>query len=350
MKSGGDGLTPPPPAISVVLPVFNERDNLAPLLAEIQAALVACGHTYEVVAIDDGSTDGSTDLLRELARQYDVLRVIVFRKNCGQTAAFDAGFRHSRGHIVVTLDSDRQNDPADIPRMVARIEEGYDFVAGWRRRRRDAFFLRRLPSVMANVIIRWVTGTKIHDLGCSLKAYRREITSELRLYGEMHRFIGPLAEAVGARVAEMEVNHRPRPAGVSKYGLARTFKVLLDTLTVWFLTSYQTKPIYVFGGTAFASFLASGLFAAWAAYEKLFIGVWVHKNPRFLLAVMFVLMGVQFLGMGLLAELMARTYFETKGSLPYSVREWIGFAPGGTVPGVAVPSSRPEEPDFPVDH
>jgi glycosyltransferase involved in cell wall biosynthesis len=312
------------PDISLVVPVYNERDNLAALFEEIQSALAPSGRSFEVIAVDDGSTDGSPDILRQLVRQYDFLKVVFFRKNCGQTAAFDAGFRHISGQIVVTLDSDRQNDPHDILRLIGKLDEGYDYVAGWRRRRKDPFLLRRLPSLTANWVIRRVTGTKIHDLGCSLKVFRREITDELRLYGEMHRFIGPLAEAIGARVAEVEVNHRSRVAGVSKYGLARTFKVLLDTLTVWFLTSYQAKPIYVFGGTALGSFVVSFGLVAVVAYEKLCLGVWVHKSPRFLLAIMFALMGVQFLGMGLLAEMLARTYFEARGRLPYSVREVIG--------------------------
>jgi glycosyltransferase involved in cell wall biosynthesis len=249
--------------LTVILPIYNERDNLRPLFAEIRTALAPSIRNYEIIAIDDGSRDGSVELLKELRGEYPELKIIFFRRNAGQTAAFDAGFRHARGKVIVTLDSDLQNDPHDIPKMMKKLDEGYDFVSGWRRKRHDGFILRRLPSLIANRIIRRVTGTKIHDLGCSLKVYRREITSELRLYGEMHRFLAILAEDVGARVAEFEVNHRPRHAGVSKYGIMRTFKVVLDLLTVWFMRGYRTKPIYVFG-VAGMTMLGMGALAATA--------------------------------------------------------------------------------------
>src|SRR5581483_3122243 len=222
--------------ISIVLPIYNERENLRPLLAEIERGLEPTHLSYEVIAVDDGSTDGSADLLRELAGEKDYLKVILFRQNFGQSAAFDAGFRAASGRLVVTMDADLQNDPADIPRMIEMLEQNQlDFVAGNRGDRKDALVLRKLPSRIANRLIRFVTGTKLHDLGCSLKLYRREFVSELRLYGEMHRFIGVLVEGLGARTMEMTVNHRPRRAGSSKYGIGRTFKVLLDLLTVWFM-------------------------------------------------------------------------------------------------------------------
>jgi hypothetical protein len=216
--------------------------------------------------------------------------------------------------------------------MLALLEEGYDFVAGWRRKRKDGFFLRTLPSKIANWIIRRVTGTKIHDLGCSLKVFRREIALELRLYGEMHRFIGVLVEGLGARVAEFEVNHRPRAAGVSKYGILRTFKVLLDLLTVWFLQGYRTKPIYVFGSTGLMLLGGGTLCAALTLWQKLSLGIWVHRNPVFTIAVMLSVIGVQFLALGLLAEIMTRTYFESQGKIAYSISQRIGFPDGEQAP------------------
>jgi glycosyltransferase involved in cell wall biosynthesis len=313
------------PEISVITPLYNERENLAPLVEEIEKALAPTGRSFELIAIDDGSTDGSTALLKDLISKKSFLRGVFFRKNAGQTAAFDAGFRHASGKIIVTMDSDLQNDPKDIPPMIALLEQGYDFVAGWRKDRKDGFFLRKIPSRIANRMIRKVTKTKIHDLGCSLKVYRKEITDELRLYGEMHRFIGPLVEGVGGKVAEFVVNHRARSAGTSKYGLSRTFKVMLDLLTVWFMRSYQTKPIYVFGGTGFAMLGLGAITAAYVLWDKFGNGVWVHKNPLFLIAIMFTLIGVLFVGIGLIAEIIMRTYFESQGKSTYFLAETKGF-------------------------
>lgn len=313
------------PDISVILPVYNEVENLRPLLDELTGVLDALGRSYEIIAVDDGSTDGSRKLLRELADECGPLRVILFRRNSGQTAAFDSGFRHGRGRIVVTMDADMQNDPADIPPMIAKLEEGYDFVSGWRRKRRDGFFLRRLPSRIANYIIRKVTRAPVHDLGCSLKVYKKEIADELRLYGEMHRFIAPLANNMGASIAEMEVHHRPRLRGVSKYGLSRTVKVVLDLLTIWFMRGYQTKPIYVFGGVGVAMLTAGFGTAAFVLYEKLALDIWVHKNPLFLVAILLSVVGVQFIGIGLIAEIIVRTYFESTDKTAYSVVERFGF-------------------------
>ncbi|MDW8247442.1 MAG: glycosyltransferase family 2 protein [Sandaracinaceae bacterium] len=310
------------PQISVILPIFNEVENIPPLLREIEEALQ--GWHFEVICVDDGSTDGSRELLRQLARKLPYLRVILFRRNCGQSAAFDAGFRHASGALIVTMDADGQNDPRDIPRLVKKLEEGYDLVSGWRKKRKDSW-IRTLPSKIANALIRWITGTRVHDLGCSLKVYRKEITDEIRLYGEMHRFLVPLAELQGAKVAEMEVNHRPRVAGVSKYGLSRVFKVLLDLLTVWFLHRYQTKPIHVFGGLGFLMIAASLLLAAYVIYQKIVLGIWVHRNPLFSISAFSGLLGLQALGLGLLAEIIVRTYFESQGRVPYPVAERIGF-------------------------
>jgi glycosyltransferase involved in cell wall biosynthesis len=303
----------------VILPVYNESGNIKPLLDELEPVLKRMGKGYEIILVDDGSTDGSGEQLAAEASKRTGVRVLVFRRNVGQAAAFDAGFRHANGRIVVTMDSDRQNDPNDIPRLVSRLEEGFDFVTGWRRDRKDDFFFRTLPSRLANVVIRTVTRTHIHDLGCSLKVYRKEITDELRLYGEMHRFISVLVESSGARVAELEVNHRPRLLGSSKYGLNRTFKVLLDLTTVWFMRGFQTKPIYPFGGAGLGLLAASFAAAALTLYEKLHEGVYVHRNPVFIIAVMFAVIGIQFLGMGLIAELVIRTYFESQRKPAYTI-------------------------------
>jgi len=313
--------------LSVVIPVYNERENLRPLLEEIESVLEPWGRPYEVIAIDDGSRDGSRELLRTLAEEKSYLKVVVFRRNSGQTAAFDAGFRHASGAVVATMDADMQNDPRDLPRLVDKLDDGdgFDVVTGWRKNRKDGMFLRKIPSKIANALIRWVTKTRVHDLGCSLKVYRREITSELRLYGEMHRFLTVLAEHQGARVAELEVNHRARHAGTSKYGLSRTVKVLLDLLTVWFMRGYQTKPLYFFGGVGALMFGGGIITSAWVLWEKLEAGVWVHRNPAFLIAIMLYLIGAQFVGLGLLAEIIVRTYFESQNKPSYPVAERIGF-------------------------
>lgn len=312
--------------ISIILPVHNERGNLAPLIQEIEQAVGATGRPYEIIAVDDGSTDGSAELLRQLAAIMPFLKVLIFRRNSGQSAAFDAGFRNATGQIVVTMDADGQNDPADIVRMIALLEkQGYDFVAGNRARRRDGFVLRKLPSRIANFLIRRVTKTRLRDLGCSLKVYRREVTDELRLYGEMHRFIGVLVEGLGARTAELEVNHRPRQTGSSKYGITRTFKVLLDLLTVWFMRSYQTKPIYVFGGTGLLLGMISAVMLGVVAYQRVVNHIFVHLQPLFILAMIFAVMAVQFLGMGLIAEIMIRTYFESQRKPAYRIAQRIGF-------------------------
>jgi glycosyltransferase involved in cell wall biosynthesis len=314
------------PDLSLVIPVFNERENLRPLLAEIEAALVPTGRTFEVVVVDDASTDGSTALLRELALEKPYLRVLFFAFNSGQTAAFDAGFRHAAGTLVVTMDADLQNDPADIPRLIAAMEQGgYDFVTGWRKHRHDNTLIRTIPSRIANRIIRRVTGATVHDLGCSLKLYKKPVTDRLRLYGEMHRFISVLVAGYGARVGEIEVNHRPRRAGRSKYGLSRAGKVLLDLLTVWFMRHYQTKPIYIFGGLGLFSGMFGVLLSGYVLYEKFFLMVWVHRNPLFQIAMMFILMGVQFLVLGLIAEIMVRTYFESQNKTAYLIADRAGF-------------------------
>lgn len=313
------------PALSVVIPVHNEIENLTSLLDELQGVLSSQARSYEVIVVDDGSTDGTTALLRKLATERADLKAVFFRRNFGQTAAFDAGFRAASGAMVVTMDGDLQNDPRDIPAMLSRLEEGYDMVAGWRRNRRDALVLRKVPSRIANWLIRKATGTSIHDLGCSLRAYRREVTEELRLYGEMHRFISVLAHNMGASIAEVEVNHRPRRAGVSKYGLRRTVKVMLDLMTVMFMRRYQTKPIYVFGGVGMLMVALSTAIFGFVLWEKIHDGVWVHRNPLFIVGVMGTLVGVQLLATGLIAELIIRTYYESQDKRAYSIASRAGF-------------------------
>jgi glycosyltransferase involved in cell wall biosynthesis len=329
--------------VTVILPVHNERDNLVPLLDELERALAPNAKGFEVIAIDDASTDGSGDLLHGLAQRKRYLKILTFRQNYGQSAAFDAGFRHASGRLVATMDADGQNDPADLPCIIDLIDrKGYDFVVGFRKDRQDGLFLRKIPSRLANFIIRKVTRTRLRDLGCSLKLYRREFTDELRLYGEMHRFISVLVEGLGARTVEVPVHHRPRASGQSKYGLTRTFKVLLDLLTVWFMRGYQTKPIYVFGGTGMALGFAGALLSVAVLWDKFFRGVYVHRNPLFIVSMMFSIMAVQFLVLGLLAEIMVRTYFESQHKPPYLISARIGFDSSTSPPPAApAPPQRP---------
>jgi glycosyltransferase involved in cell wall biosynthesis len=321
--------------ISVVLPIHNERDNLLPLFDELAEVLTGMGKAFEIIAVDDGSTDDSPDIIRQAAAERPYLKAIFFRRNSGQSAAFDAGFHAASGALVVTMDADRQNDPHDIPRLVAKLDEGFDMVTGWRKDRKDGFLLRRIPSLVANMFIRRVTGTRIHDLGCSLKVYRKELTDDMPLYGEMHRFISVLADGLGARVGEVVVNHRPRVAGQSKYGLLRTIKVMLDTTTIWFMRKYQMKPIYVFGGLGALMLGAAALIAGFVLYEKLADGIWVHRNPLFLIAVMCALVGMQSLGTGILAELIIRTHVDSQRKTSYAIASRVGFEPQAPAPSRA---------------
>ena len=311
--------------ISVVLPIYNEVDNIRAVIEELETVLDPLGKDYEIVAVDDGSTDGTSKVLRDLAQGHKHLKVIFFRRNFGQSAAFDAGFRASTGANVVTMDADMQNDPHAIPAMLEKLDEGFDVVTGWRKNRQDGLFLRKVPSRIANWLIRHSTRTHTHDLGCSLKVYRREVTDELRLYGEMHRFISVLAEGVGAKIAEVEVNHRPRTAGTSKYGLKRTVKVMLDLTTVLFMRRFQSNPIYVFGGLGLVMLFFGFFIAAFVLWEKLEQGIWVHRNPLFMVAVVFVLVGVQLFGTGVVAEVIVRTYFESQRKTAYTIGSRSNF-------------------------
>ena len=313
------------PELSVVVPLLDEQDNLGPLYEEIMQALEG-RYDYEVVFVDDGSTDGSFEILRALQASSPRVRVIRFRKNFGQTAALSAGFAHARGEAIVAMDADLQNDPADIPMLLSKLSEGYDVVSGWRKKRHDRVLTRRLPSRLANGLISGITGVKLHDYGCTLKAYRREVLAETRLYGEMHRFIPALASWSGARIAEVVVHHRPRTAGQAKYGLARTWKVMLDLITVKFLGSFSTKPIYIFGGLGGLTTLFAVLLGLLVISQKLGPNkVDISGNPLFLLTAVLLITTMQFILMGLLAELLVRTYHESQNRPTYVIREVLGL-------------------------
>jgi glycosyltransferase involved in cell wall biosynthesis len=307
--------------ISVVLPVYNEVENLVPLHAELADALKALGRSYEIIYVDDGSRDHSWEILQRIRSEDPHVRVLRFRRNFGQTAAVAAGLERTTGDIVVTLDSDRQNDPNDIGRLIERLEQGYDLVSGWRRDRKDDFVNRRLPSVIANRLIRAITGVHVHDYGCMLKAYRGDVARELRLYGEMHRFIPAIAADLGARVDEIVVNHRPRIAGTSKYGISRVVRVVLDLLTVKFLSVYSTRPIHIFGVWGVILGGLGMLVMTVLGFEKIVLGHALAGRPIVLLAGLLVVTGVQLVTMGLLGEMLARTYHESQGKKTYIVAE-----------------------------
>ena len=309
--------------LSIVIPCYNEAPNIPLLLGEIQQALELAEMDYEVLAIDDGSTDETFEVLKkELPRfrQYQMLRL---RKNFGQTAALAAGFDRAEGAVIITLDADLQNDPADIPRLVEKINEGYDIVSGWREKRKDPFLTRRLPSQLANKIISWVTGVRLHDYGLTLKAFRREVAKNIRLYGEMHRFIPAIASWMGVSIAEIPVNHRPRKFGRSKYGLSRTVRVILDLITVKFLLTYSTRPIHVFGLWGILSGFLGLALAAYLSIQRLFLGTALSNRPILLLAILLIFIGIQFISIGLLGELQVRTYHESQNKPIYLVKEIV---------------------------
>jgi glycosyltransferase involved in cell wall biosynthesis len=308
------------PRLSVVVPLLDEEDNLPALYEQIKRALEG-RYDYEIIFVDDGSTDGSFKILKDLHTSDPRVRVIRFRRNFGQTAALSAGFAHAKGDVIIAMDADLQNDPADIPMLVAKLDEGYDVVSGWRLKRQDKALTRRLPSKIANGLISWITQVKLHDFGCTLKAYRREVLAETRLYGEMHRFIPALASWSGAKVTECVVNHRPRTAGKAKYGLERTLKVVLDLITIKFLGSFSTKPIYIFGGLGMFSALTSLLTGLTVIYQKLHSDFPMNRNPLLLLTAVLMITTVQFILMGLLAELLVRTYHESQNRPTYVIKE-----------------------------
>jgi len=309
------------PELSIVIPVQNESPNIKPLYDELTQTLGQYGRSYELLIVDDGSTDDTFEQLSALQARDARLRAIRFRRNFGQTAAFAAGFAMARGRLVVTMDGDRQNDPRDIPAMVALIDQGNDIVCGWRKDRKDTFMNRRLPSMLANKLISWATGVPLHDFGCSLKVFRAEVVKPMRLYGEMHRFMPAIASQMGVKIAEMVVNHRPREAGETKYGISRTIRVILDLATVKFLLSYSTRPLQIFG---LVGILAGGLgtlITGYLGYIRLFTHQGIAERPLLLLGVMLIFIGVQLVTFGLLAEVMARTYYESQDKPTYVIRE-----------------------------
>ncbi len=313
------------PELSVVIPIFNEAPNLEQLYRECLDALERWGRPYELILVDDGSTDDSFAILKRLHQHDRRTRVIRLRRNFGQTAAFAAGFAAARGRLIATSDGDLQNDPKDIPALVARLEQGFDIVCGWRKDRKDSFLNRRLPSIIANKVISWATGVRLNDYGCSLKVFRAEVVKPLRLYGELHRFLPALASEMGVRIAEQPVNHRARLHGQSKYGISRTIRVMLDLMTVKFLLSYSTRPLQIFGLVGISMGLTGSLICAYLAYVKLFgeaaAAARVGDRPLLLLGILLIFTGVQLTTVGLLAELQARTYHESQDKPIYVIRE-----------------------------
>ncbi len=306
--------------LSIVIPIYNEEENIQPLYDELKEVLDSLGYKYEIIFVDDGSSDSSLDMLTTIQQHDGHVVVVSFRRNFGQTAAMAAGFDYATGDVIVTMDGDMQNDPHDIPMLFAKMEEGYDLVSGWRFNRQDAFINRKLPSMIANKLISTVTGVHLHDYGCTLKMFHREITKGIRLYGEMHRFIPAIASGMGSRIAEVKVNHRPRRFGTSKYGISRTLRVILDLMTVKFLLSYATRPIQVFGMLGIISGSLGFFIALVMTIQRQFFGIPLGNRPLLLLAVLLIFMGIQFVSMGLLGELQARTYFEAQDKPIYVVR------------------------------
>ncbi len=310
---------------SIILPVYNESGAIEPLIEEIRDALASKREQFEIVAVDDGSTDGTSEILERLLATYPEMRLITLRKNFGQTAALAAGFDHGVGEVFITLDSDGQNDPADIPRLLEKIDEGYDCVMGWRRGRKDSWLTRKVPSIIANWLIRVSWKTSLKDFGCGLKAFRKVILKDLSFYGEMHRLLGLLLIGAGAKVISIPVNHRARSSGKSKYGLERTVKVVLDLMTVWFLDHFKSKPIHIFGSFALLFFSSSALCAVITLAQKFLTELSINRNPLFFMTIFLGIAGIQFIGIGLLSELMSRIYFESTERRPYAVRSVEGF-------------------------
>jgi len=309
------------PELSIVIPIYNEAPSLRQLHAELTETLTRWGRPYEILAVDDGSRDDSFAILAELQAVDPHLRVIRFRRNFGQTAAFAAGFDHARGRLIVTSDGDGQNDPRDIPAMVELVERGHDIVCGWRKDRKDPFVSRQLPSMVANSLISVVTGVHLHDYGCSLKVFRAEVVKPMHLYGEMHRFLPAIASAQGVSIVETVVNHRPRQHGHSKYGISRTIRVMLDLLTLKFLLSYSTRPLQIFGLIGFVLGLLGTVISGWLAYERLRGAESLSNRPLLLLGILLISTGFQLVTLGLLAELQARTYRESTNKPTYAIRE-----------------------------
>ena len=312
------------PAVSVVVPVYNEVESLPHLIEAIATTLTASQLSYEIICVDDGSKDGSAEVLKQQAQTRTDLKAVLLRRNYGQTAAMAAGFYYAQGKAIVTLDGDLQNDPADIPQLLAKLEEGYDLVSGWRQKRQDAAVTRLLPSKIANWLIGQVTGVKLHDYGCSLKAYRSELVEDMHLYGELHRFLPALAFIEGARITELPVLHHARRYGRSKYGLWRTFRVLMDLLTISFMKTFLTRPMHVFGLFGLVSMVLGTVLGLYLTFLKLGLGQTIGNRPLLILVVVLLVTGVQLFSFGLLAELLMRTYHESQGRPIYRVREVVG--------------------------
>ncbi|MBI5196839.1 MAG: glycosyltransferase family 2 protein [Nitrospirae bacterium] len=305
--------------VSIVVPLYNEEENIAPLYNALKSAMDKSGRAYEILFVDDGSADKTPQMLKQIAQTDVNVRPLYFRRNFGQTAAFAAGFDHAKGDVIVTIDGDMQNDPADIPKLLSMIGE-YDIVSGWRRRRKDPFLTRRLPSMIANYLISMVTGVKLHDYGCSLKAYRADVVKNINLYGEMHRFIPAVASWYGVKIAEAETTHHSRQRGKSKYGISRTPKVILDLITVKFLQSFSTKPIQAFGPIGLLCGLAGMGISLYLTILKL-SGQAIGGRPLLLLGVLLIIVGIQLIGMGLLGEMMVRVYHESQRKPIYVLKE-----------------------------
>ena len=310
--------------LSLVVPIYNEEENIPLLYNEIKEVLDKTSFSYELICVDDGSSDRSVAVLEQLSEKDNRVVVIVLRRNFGQTAAMSAGFDHARGDIIITMDGDLQNDPHDIPAMVEKLNDGYDVVTGWRHDRKDPFLSRKLPSMLANKLISWITGVGLHDYGCTLKAFRHEVTENIRLYGEMHRFIPAIASGMGISFTEVKVNHRARRFGTSKYGISRTIRVILDLLTVKFMLSYATRPLHVFGTVGVASSFIGTAIIFIMLIQRQFFSVPMGDRPLLMLAVLMIFMGIQFITSGLLAELIVRTYHESQHKPIYYVRRLIG--------------------------
>ncbi|RLJ70031.1 glycosyltransferase involved in cell wall biosynthesis [Hydrogenivirga caldilitoris] len=311
--------------ISVVIPTYNEEENVPVLYEKLKGVLDSLNEEYEIIFVDDGSYDRTPEILKELADKDKRVKVIRFRRNYGQTAAMYAGFEYAKGDVIITMDADLQNDPEDIPKLLEKLQEGYDIVSGWRKDRKDPFLSRKLPSRIANWIISRVTGVELHDYGCTLKAYRADIAKRFRLYGDMHRFLPALANRFGARVTEIPVKHHPRLYGKSKYGIGRTVRVILDIFLVKFLNEYITKPLYVFGGFGFLLLCVGVVIELYLTFVKLFTGEDIGGRPLLILGVLLILAGIQLLSTGIIAELIIRTYYESRGEKPYVIDEKINL-------------------------
>ena len=311
--------------LSIIVPVYDEEESLRLLYEQIKKVCDGLGKSYEIIFVDDGSQDKSFEILKEIAAKDAVVKVIKFKKNFGQTAALSAGFDAAQGEIIIPMDADLQNDPTDIPRLLAKLDEGYDVVSGWRKDRQDKFLTRKIPSWVANSLISLITRVKLHDYGCTLKAYRSEVLKDIKIYGEMHRFIPAYAAWRGAKVAEISVTHHSRKFGKTKYGISRTLKVILDLLVVKFIIDYSTKSIYFFGGLGLISILGAFCGGLWAVYLKLFQHTPFILTPLPLLTVLLFLVGIQLIVMGLLSDIILRSYYETNHKKAYTIREKINL-------------------------